>query len=257
MSRPQCGCGICKACYMRWRSRQKEAGKWETATLYTEAAPVREHVLALRQARVGLRRITDLSGVPRRTIFELCRRDPGMITKVTAAALMAVPKPTKPHDPIVFDGTFIPALGTQRRLQALVVGGYSGRWLSSKMGKSECYLNPVINGARTKVTARMAREVDALFCELQMIPGPSGRARGLGKQRGYVPAFAWDEAAIDDPDEQPDLGADTKLSFPERYLELREHVGLNDQQIADAMGIELDSLERQLYRYDMFKGRAA
>jgi hypothetical protein len=42
----------------------------------------------------------------------------------------------------------------------------------------------------------------------------------------------------------------TTLSFTERYDELSDDLDLPDWQIAKKMGITLDSLERQLQRYE-------
>ncbi|SKW33879.1 Uncharacterised protein [Mycobacteroides abscessus subsp. massiliense] len=62
--------------------------------------------------------------------------------------------------------------------------------------------------------------------------------------------FAWDEDTIDDPSATPDLGG--KSTWMQIYEDHR-WVHRDDSKIAQAMGIQLESVKRQLER----KGEAA
>ena len=218
---------------------------------FVPSGPVVDHYNKLRGAGLSCTRIAELSGVNRDTLRRMGKWTAGSGVQLsTATRVLAVPVP---HRPIDGGGRVVNAVGTRRRIQALVAIGWPLHTLADKLG---CSYSALWQHTRVdSVVASTAASVDALYLQLHLTRGPSERSRRRALRQGWVPPLAWD--CIDDPDEQPDLGADSKLSFPERYLELREHVGLNHQQIADVMGIELDSLERQLHRYDMYKGRAA
>lgn len=241
--------GFCKTHYMGWRYRQHGYGKWDSVSKYTPAAPVQEHVNALRAAGIGLRRLVELSGLPRRTIFEVSRREPKRVLKTTAEALMTIPMPSTPHDELVMDNVFIPATGTARRLQALNALGYSGYEIARLLGyASQNNFSEVTRGRRTKVTARIARLVDGLYRELQMTPGPSDRARAAARRRGFVSPFAWDDETIDDPDAQPNIGDRIHVSAIERITELQD-LGVRDlRHIAQRLGVLPKSVERALDR---------
>lgn len=212
---------------------------------FVDGDPVRERVELLIARGIGRNAIEQRTGLSVRWIL----KSTGRVQKRTANLIFAIPLPTRMSD----SACYMPSLGTARRIQALAAIGWPLRELGPKIDRAASNASAVMR--RTTVRTRTAAAYDELYRRLLLTPGPSDAARRFARAQGWQPPLAWDD--IDDPDEQPNLGADTKLSFPERYLELREHVGLNHQQIADVMGIELDSLERQLHRYDMFKGRAA
>ncbi|MFV8173753.1 hypothetical protein [Mycolicibacterium peregrinum] len=146
------------------------------------------------------------------------------------------------------DGT-----GTSRRIQALVAMGWPQSLIAAELGTAQTAVAAM--ALREKVTAERAIAVRELFGRWAMTPGPSNVSRQRARAKGWVTILGWND--IDDPNEIPDLGVDAKVSFPDKYKELRYHVGLPNEQIADVMGIELESLERQLHRYDLFKGRVA
>jgi hypothetical protein len=104
-----------------------------------------------------------------------------------------------------------------------------------------------------RVLAVTARKVEALFNELQTIPGPSQRARNDGARNGWEVPLAWDDTDLDHfavdfnpPEPQP---VDAPLRFEELYAELR-YLGYSDQEIARREGIEVESLHQRLRRTD-------
>lgn len=242
--------GLCPADYDKWRRRQTAYGRFDELSDYTDARPAHEHTVALRKAGVGIQRISDLSGVPRRTIQSVTNRTPRKILKITALSLLSVPLPVKPHSEQVADCTYISPVGTMRRLQALVVAGHSLSALSRRMGYVGNPAHAVANGYRTYVTAAFARKVDALFVELDVTPGPDVRARNYGEARGWVCSLAWDDDTIDDPEAKPQHRVTRRVKFPERFLELRDHVGIKDLDLmADRMKIDPHSVRDQVRRY--------
>lgn len=248
--RPARSNGRCVSCYQTWKHRQQAYGRWDELSTYVDARPAHEHVLALRKAGLGLRRLVELTGLPRRTVFEVSRREPGKITRPTANAILAVPIPVKPHDQSVADGAYVDPTGTVRRLRALVSIGYSGGDLSRMAGHNPQYFTAIIAGERTFVTAQVARKVDALFDRLQNTPGSNARARNAAAQKSWPPPFAWDEDTIDDPTAKPNYGKERRYDFLDRYRDIRHHAGITDRdRIAKMLGISRDSLDRQIERY--------
>jgi hypothetical protein len=80
--------------YARWRARQIAYGRWEP---WAAAAPVREHVRALRQAGVSYEAIAQAAGVATMTVHRLLHGEPakgrpipGRIRAAQAKQLLAV-----------------------------------------------------------------------------------------------------------------------------------------------------------------------
>jgi hypothetical protein len=150
-------------------------------------------------------------------------------------------------------GQWIPrgdVVGTARRLQALVAAGYSQAQIAREMSTHESWVSRLVNEYGHNVNAETVARVKALYDRLAMTPGPSDRARRQARARKWAPPLAWDDDEIDNPAAKPDRGAHRPVSFPERYLEMRE-IGYNDLQIVGKLGIQPDSLYRQLLRYDL------
>lgn len=252
-ARPATRRGMCNSCYGTYSTRQKAYGRWET--LYTDAEPVRAHVRNLQAVGLGLRRIAELAGVHRSQLTSLLNGRPHrgtgpsrQVNRDLAAKILAVPVPDIPHR-LAADRHRIPAVGTTRRLQALVAFGYTQSDLCSRLGMSATNGTCLFSGAQVLVTATTARKVEALFDALQLIPGPSDRARQRAARRGWAPPLAWDEDTIDNPDavaEGARGNGRTKLDADE-YHDLRQ-LGFTDDQVAERAGIQRESLLRWLER---------
>lgn len=171
------------------------------------------------------------------------------IRRITEIKVMSVPVPAE----LVPTCADVDATGTARRIQALVAMGWPQSLIAAELGTAQNAVSAM--ALRQKVTAERAIAVRELFGRWAMTPGPSNVSRTRARSKGWVTILGWND--IDDPDETPNLRTDEKVSFPDKYHELRHHVGLPNEQIAEVMGIELKSLERQLHRYDMSDGRAA
>lgn len=142
-----------------------------------------------------------------------------------------------------------PAVGTTRRLRALVAIGYSPADLQRHLGIGTA-IGYLLAGTRPTVNHTTATRVQTLYNELSMIPGPKQSARDLAVQRGWAPPLAWDEDSIDSPEATPNPGRHETLTFRDRYLELRD-CGYNDLFIAQRLNIRPESLARQLLRHNM------
>ncbi len=246
--------GLCHTHYGNRRRREVAYGRWQSTMI--DAEPARQHVKALMAAGLGSRRIAELSGVQRGTMQWLVTgrsaRGYGLTKRIrdtNAQRLLAIPVPESPHH-LVAGGARIPALGTTRRLQSLVAIGYTQVFLSDRMGWTAGNATRLFTGRADYVTASTARRVEAVFNELQLIPGPNARARLRAKHLGWVPPLAWDEDTIDHTDAAPDFGEPNKVTFADRYQELRE-LGYPHERIANKLGIQIESLDRQLMRHGM------
>jgi hypothetical protein len=96
----------------------------------------------------------------------------------------------------------VPALGTQRRLRALAVMGWSFAEVGRRLGgtSGSCVSN--LAKEPKWVYPETAEKIAALFEELCMIPGESKVARSRALAKGWAPPLAWDD--IDDPADSPE-----------------------------------------------------
>jgi hypothetical protein len=130
----------------------------------------------------------------------------------------------------------VPAVGTVRRIRALVAAGYPQKDLAARMNISPQrvrQLNIDLGGMVHRVTAEKVR---CLFAELAAVPGPSKYARTVAEKYGWMPPHAWDE--IDDPAAEPDLGAADDGWVDEVAVErvlAGEHIELTDSELIAAL----------------------
>ncbi len=246
--------GLCAAHYEQRRTRDTAYGRWET--MYTDAGPVRAHVEALQAAGMGTRTIAETAGVSRQNVQQLLNGRPerglGPSRKVMrriAERLLAVPVPEVPHAGVA-GGARVPAVGTVRRLRALVAIGWTQTQLCDRLGWRLTNGSRLFRAEAGMVTADTARSVADLFGVLQMVPGSSQRARNQARRAGWAAPMAWDEDTIDDPAARPDRTPATKGGFIERYLELTE-LGYGQIDCARRMGITFASLRDQLQRHGL------
>lgn len=193
--------GMCKNCYEYRRRRDTAYGRWQST--YVDAGPVRAHLEALRAAGLGTRRISALCGVDRKIIRWVAtgRSERGTppsatICRANAAKILAVPVPDIAHH-MVAGRVSVDAVGTIRRLQALVAFGYPRAALAARLGITGSNATGLFKAETGRVLADTARRVAVLFDELQFTPGPSSRARNEGRRKGWLLPFEWDEDEID------------------------------------------------------------
>jgi len=238
--------GLCSSHYNTRRERDIAYGRWESQ--WWDAAPVREHVLALRAAGMGSRRICEISGVARSVLQALINgrrkydwRPSVRISAANAEALLAVPL-------TVARGARVDATGTTRRLRALVAIGYTQAYLCRAIGVTPTNGSPLFIGSRTQVLRSTAEAVTSVYNALSMRPGPSASARNRAATLNWAPPLAWDEETIDLPGATAERGDTERVGFAERFLEMRE-LDYSDLVIADRWNMRPESLLRQLQRH--------
>ena len=202
-----CRCADCRAANARAaRDRRRQMAYGNPPRV--DAGPVREHIAKLRAQGFGLRRISALSGVPRSTVDNLAGvkrgRDQHTVAPAIAEALLALGGTERRAG--LADKVSVPALGSRRRLQALMRAGWSITDVAYVAGLNRVALGRVLNPDRTTVAA-MTHDGLALAFETLDPQGPrttSPRRQALVRARktraaraGWAPPLAWDDPDTD------------------------------------------------------------
>jgi hypothetical protein len=114
-------------------------------------------------------------------------------------------------------GLAVPAIGAQRRLQALMRLGWSSHRIAAEAGLSHRnHVWRIVNGQNGKPTKWLQRSTHEWVCRVYdklSMRVPEGayaeRTRRHAERQGWAPPLAWDEGSIDDPAATPcgDLSA--------------------------------------------------
>ncbi|MFK4801723.1 hypothetical protein ACI3K5_23950 [Streptomyces sp. MPA0124] len=199
-----------KARWARRRRRLIGYGQWQP---FTDAEPIRQHVLAIRATGMGLRTLAARAGVTVATVDHLIYGNSphppaAKIRTENAKALLAYWPTLDDYD----DGSIIDATGTRRRLQALAAIG----WPVSSLHH---HINIITVSSlerlrfNQQVTARVARAVRDVYQwasvgtaeDHGITPWIAERGRGHATRRGWAKPVAWDDDTIDNPDAHPDI----------------------------------------------------
>lgn len=274
-----CRCPDCAQAvsdYERDRTRRNAYGR----SNLVDADPVRAHIRGLGAQGMGWKRVATQAGVSNGAMWKLLygRRRPDGTQKVSrrvlrevADRILAVELDLAPHAIIPADR----AIGTSRKLQALVALGWSQSKLGGRLGIGAQNMTRLVRGG-DGVQVRTARAVAALYDDLSMTLPPQSNQRErisvsrsirMARERGWVPPLALDDERIDDPTHdphRPNPGRDNehvdeaavlrringdrtvKLTRTERFDVVRRlnAQGMNDGQIEARTGIHRDQVSR-------------
>lgn len=247
--------GLCAKHYRQWRQHRISTGAHLPGLV--DPLPAIEHIKALQHKGLSFQLLWKLSGVHADHLRALPRRT--YITANTQAKILAVPIPAAAHQ-VASDGARVPTLGTTRRLQGLVAMGHSQRVIAERCGILETNLAQLVSGRQAFVSAANARRIEAAFDRLQFEPGGNRRSLNRAGDRSYVHAWAWDADTIDDPTARPHpttpvaapkptRGQAIPFDFSDIVAEHRE-LGRSDQNIADRLGLKLDTLQSRMRRLE-------
>lgn len=192
---------------------------------YVDAAPVRDHLRALHAAGLGRRRVAELTGLASHVLATvLCgnpRRNQDPPSTVPASLARRISS-LEPDPYLCADTALLPAVGTHRRLQALVRHGWSLNRLARELGVVRKTLEYLLGNSQ--VHARTARAVRELYDRLWNRTPPTGTrherravtlARTMAAARDWRPALAWDDDTIDNPAAEPQDGVTTAEPVPD------------------------------------------
>jgi transcriptional regulator with XRE-family HTH domain len=256
-----CRCEPCRAANRaanNHREREIVYGRWQP---FVDAGPVRQHIAALAGAGIGRRRLAELSGVSDAALRRLTRglsgRPPSQrVRPKTAEAILAV----RPVLGACAGFARVNALGTQRRLQALIAAGWTQTALAERLGMTPSNFGAMLQ--RPNVSADTARAVVRLYDDLWDEPPPTGtpradaiarQARKYAERRRWAPPLAWDDDAIDDPQATPAEGwrRPKRLTSAETAAEAAELItgqGYTRQQAAERLGVSVGAIEKAFAR---------
>ena len=171
----RCRCPDCTSANTRWNRRRTRAIVMSRWAPYVDAAPVRAHLLLLRQTGMGIDKIVRQSGISRSTVQRLFaakpasdHRRPPRIRPDVATRLMAVTAASESSGPL------IDAAATQQRFQELSEAGFGLREIARRIGRDPASLSRSVRRAST-VTARTAIAIEQVHHDLLADkPGHSG-----------------------------------------------------------------------------------
>lgn len=102
----------------------------------------------------------------------------------------------------------VPAIGSARRIRALVAMGWRYVDLEPETGISSKELSRLATDSQLRIGRVRAGMVAEAYDRLSMTTGPSSKARVRARRKGWAPPLAWDDETIDDPMESPEEWVD-------------------------------------------------
>ena len=194
-----------KSAWARKRRRLIAYGQW-APTQQLDPTPVRDHINNLREFGISIHTIAHLAGERRGALSQIIYPNHSeYLTWITPARAERILAVTFDLDRIPA-GRNVDASGTRRRIEALMLAGWSQGHIARALGISRQRVSAYRSSAH--VEGATARAVRDLFEQWWDKPGPEIRATNKAIREGFAPAAAWDD--IDDPNATPDLGEPTK-----------------------------------------------
>lgn len=272
----RCRCGECRSVHLadsRQRRREQAYGTYTRAQV--PAGPVREHLAWLSTHGLGLRAVAAATGISLGTLTGIRWGRPqkdgwGQSPSVSgkyATTILAV----RPEAHLLLPGACVPAVGTHRRIEALMALGWSGAELTRRAGRPHGWLGRLRKAEQ--ITAGSARQVAELYDELWTTrPSASTQAEramvsrtlSFAARHGFAAPLAWDD--IDTDPEPPPVelseGEDfvdvvaielavsghhqVYLTTEERHMAVTQlsKAGNSDGTIARMLGVARKTIER-------------
>ncbi|MFD6361350.1 hypothetical protein ACFWFX_16070 [Streptomyces roseolus] len=256
------------ACVERYNQRNQERlalkaeGSWDR---FTDAEPVRRHVLSLLQAGAMPNGIALAAGVSHAVFRGLLpatgnRRSPikHRVERATAERLLAVTEDQVVHG-------FVPPAGTVRRIQALVAEGWPINHLCDPLGFNRKYIYLFLKRVgqqdclvRASTAERVATQYPRL---LALKPAQGGvskssraAARRLARSRNWAPAAYWAERmdVIDDPDFQPLYGVTRRELVAQDASWVMRTTGADKTTAAERLGVTRSYIEHAFREYPQY-----
>lgn len=260
----QCRCTPCVDAHNareRNRNRQKAYGRFDTGLV--DAEPVRQHVLALIEFGIGYKRIAALAGVGITGVRSLVwgRQDPGprygeipkRVAREKAEKILAV----QPVIDNLGSRRSVPALGTHRRIRALVARGWSLSKVAGMLGIEIGNFWALLN--RTHVGAGTHRRMAEIYETHWNVEPPHDtwhekaaytRALNYAKRRGWLPPLAWDDIDTD-PEPERDVVHQGRVTGEELLEDVAFLLdgGESPEQVAQLVGRKAGTIAKLAERH--------
>ncbi|NKY60794.1 hypothetical protein [Nocardia flavorosea] len=178
------------------RTKRYRYRKANNIQVYTDTAPIQEHIRSLTTIGINYPMIAASAGCTKQCIRYI---DIGAIERVRVELAAAIRATT--HHPHPKQNRVL-GIGAARRLRALNAIGWSTTLLADRLGIDVSGLN--LCARRKHVTYQRWAEIRDLYNALSGTPGPSRKSIQVARAAGHVPPLAWDGIDIDDPRAQPD-----------------------------------------------------
>ena len=208
-----------------------------------DAEQARVHIQRLQAHKWTHRQIAAAAGLPKSTVSMIAGGQP-TTSRRNVAAILSVPiGPAPAKQPTTQNAT-----GTTRRIRGLVWMGYSLVNLAGRLNMTEDRLSSIARSTVDVVRITEARKIARLYRELSQTPGPSQRAAGDARRKGWHGPLAWDD--IDDPACEPESAGRTdyerrpKAVIDLELVAMRTAQGHTAEQIAAEIGCHIRSVVR-------------
>jgi hypothetical protein len=188
--------------YRQRRARAIAQGTWQP--LADDPEPVREHVRQLRLSGASYQAIGEAAGVSAMAVHALVNST-GRVSTHTTDALMRL-------TPSRLDPPRVPALGTARRIRALVAMGHSQARISRALGCQPDTVNHLARGTVTTVRADLQADAEQLYSawwdkrppeRTQHERTAAEAARRRAQREGWCTGAGLDDERISDPSYVP------------------------------------------------------
>lgn len=189
----------CSNAHYRYMSRYRlDAARGHTRRV--PSGPVVDHVRQLIADGWSRGQIADAARCTDGAISRVSRHQYPTIAADLADRILAA----RPTVSIVEERTSVSAVGTIRRVQALIAIGHSLISIAEASGITKTALGHIVNHSHGTITARNARSVASVYANWSERPGSFVRSRNRARDLGWPPPAAWDDDTIDDPTATPD-----------------------------------------------------
>lgn len=183
-----------------YRRRYELAKLRGIPTAPVPSGPAVAHLRALTNLGWSTYALSAMTGgvISDTTVNNLAGDNPHLtLHRATARAILRIPYTLAPSSDVP-DTCLVPMLGAQRRVQALMRLG----WTHAHMREiGRCDTTHPASGCYDTMLARKWRQIDALYRQLHMKPGPSTKTIARARSARHAPPLAWVD--IDDPSEKP------------------------------------------------------
>lgn len=276
----RCRCLPCLDASIAWEKQRRRDRLYGRPTGRVDAEPVRRHVRYLMDHGTSYKTTAKRSGVPLTTLTQLLygrpdrrgHRPPYTCQAAFAEKILAV----QPDPWLLPDGCRMDAIGTHRRVQALVTQGWSQSQLCVRVGVDRS--NWFIMMQAPTITAKRARAIRDLYEQLWDTPPPASNQRERravtmalrhATAHGWLPPLAWDDDTIDlpgihvvelDAEDYDEIAVERimagtlQVPLNTKSPELLEAIrrlaafGHSDRVIAERVGRKRDSVTQQRLR---------